>query len=159
VHGFSKNHAGQYQCIATNPYGEAQQNIHVEVATRPNFIQPLINKTFSDGRQVKLDVRVEGNPFPEIKWMKEWHPLAESSRIKFVQDGPYLCSLIIDNPIWRDSGIYSCVATNDAGQATTSCSVTIEAENEYEIELPKKKIALEARKVREIYEIEEEDEK
>ena len=40
-----------------------------------------------------------------------------------------------------------------------SKTCVILAENEYEIELPKKKIALEARKVREIYEIEEEDEK
>lgn len=34
VFGFSKNNAGQYQCIATNQYGDAQQNIHVDVASK-----------------------------------------------------------------------------------------------------------------------------
>lgn len=32
ITSFSKNNAGQYQCIATNQYGEAQQNVHVELA-------------------------------------------------------------------------------------------------------------------------------
>ena len=95
-------------------------------AERPRFIQPLLDKTFSDGKPMKLDVRVEGSPFPELKWMKDWKPVVESHRIKFVQDGPYLCSVIINNPIWRDSGIYSVIAINDAGQSTTSCTVTVE---------------------------------
>ncbi|KAK0423251.1 hypothetical protein QR680_008047 [Steinernema hermaphroditum] len=161
VHGFSIENVGQYQCIAKNQYGEAQQNVFVELANRPNFMQPLQNKVASSGKPLRLDVRVEGNPFPEIKWLKEWHPLVESSRIKFVQDGPYLCSLIINDPMWRDSGIYSCVAVNDAGKATTSCSVTVEAEGDYnDVQLPtKRKVVLEARKVREIYEIDEADEK
>uniref|UniRef100_A0A914WDR8 Muscle M-line assembly protein unc-89 n=1 Tax=Plectus sambesii TaxID=2011161 RepID=A0A914WDR8_9BILA len=126
VLGFSKDNVGQYQCIATNQYGDAQQNIFVDLAQRPNFLQPLMDKTFSSGKPLKLDVRVEGNPTPEIKWLKEWHPIVESSRIKIVRDGPYLVSLIINDPLWRDSGIYSCVAYNEAGKATTSCSVTVE---------------------------------
>lgn len=61
-------------------------------------------------------------------FLQEWHPIVESSRIKFVREGPYLCSLIINEPIWRDSGIYTCLAINDAGQATTSCTATVEGE-------------------------------
>ncbi|KIH47627.1 hypothetical protein ANCDUO_22310, partial [Ancylostoma duodenale] len=56
----------------------------------------------------------------------EWRPIVESTRVKFVQEGPYLCSLIVTDPMWRDSGIYTCIAVNDAGQATTSCSITVE---------------------------------
>jgi len=160
ITGFDKDNAGQYQCIARNQYGDAQQNILVDLALRPQFIQPLSERTFPSNKPLKLDVRVEGNPFPEIKWMKEWHPLTESNRIKFVQDGPYLCSLIINDPIWRDSGIYSCMAVNEAGRANTSCAVTVEAEGDFDaVKPPKKKIMLETRKVREIYEIDEEDEK
>ncbi|CAL2029366.1 unnamed protein product [Caenorhabditis brenneri] len=160
ITGFSKENVGQYQCFAKNEYGEAQQNILVDLATRPNFIQPLVNKTFSSAQPMRLDVRVEGEPFPELKWMKEWRPIVESSRIKFVQDGPFLCSLIINDPMWRDSGIYSCVAVNDAGQATTSCTVTVEAEGDYnDVELPRRRVTIESRRVRELYEISEKDEK
>uniref|UniRef100_A0A8R1DXV4 Immunoglobulin I-set domain protein n=1 Tax=Caenorhabditis japonica TaxID=281687 RepID=A0A8R1DXV4_CAEJA len=160
ITGFSRENIGQYQCIAKNEYGDAQQNILVDLATRPNFIQPLVNKTFSSAQPMRLDVRVEGEPFPELKWMKEWRPIVESSRIKFVQDGPYLCSLIINDPMWRDSGIYSCVAVNDAGQATTSCTVTVEAEGDYnDVEIPRRRVTIETRRVRELYEISETDEK
>uniref|UniRef100_A0A0K0DG22 Immunoglobulin I-set domain protein n=1 Tax=Angiostrongylus cantonensis TaxID=6313 RepID=A0A0K0DG22_ANGCA len=111
INSFNKDNVGQYQCFATNPYGEAQQNIMVDLATRPTFIQPLSNRTFSDKQPMRLD---------------EWRPIVESSRVKFVQDGPYLCSLIINEPMWRDSGVYTCIAVNAAGQATTSCSITVE---------------------------------
>ncbi|ETN83967.1 hypothetical protein NECAME_07120, partial [Necator americanus] len=130
INSFTKDNVGQYQCFATNAYGEAQQNIMVDLAIRPNFIQPLYNRTFSDAQPMRLDVRVEGQPFPELKWLKEWRPIVESTRVKFVQDGPYLCSLIVTDPMWRDSGIYTCIAVNDAGQATTSCSVTVEGTND-----------------------------
>lgn len=48
VFGFSKNNAGQYQCIATNPYGEAQQNIFVEVASK------LLGKDFNQFSTTQL---------------------------------------------------------------------------------------------------------
>ncbi|VDM36482.1 unnamed protein product [Toxocara canis] len=160
VSGFSKDNVGQYQCVATNQYGEAQQNIFVDLATRPSFLQPLMNKIVSSSKTLRLDVRVEGSPFPELKWMKEWRPIVESSRTHFVQDGPYLCSLIITDPMWRDSGIYSVTAVNEAGTATTSCTVTVEAEGNFDdVQSLKKKVALETRKVRELYEIDENDEK
>uniref|UniRef100_A0AC34Q231 Ig-like domain-containing protein n=1 Tax=Panagrolaimus sp. JU765 TaxID=591449 RepID=A0AC34Q231_9BILA len=111
------------------------------MAERPKFIQPLLDRTFSDGKPMKLDIRVEGSPFPELKWMKDWKPIVESHRIK-------------------DSGIYSVIAINDAGQSTTSCTVTVEADGEYnDVQLPRKKVTIESKKLREIYEIDESEEK
>ncbi|VDN04253.1 unnamed protein product [Thelazia callipaeda] len=156
--GFTKDNVGQYQCFALNKYGEAQQNIHVDLGARPRFTQPLANKVVPSGRPLRLDVRVEGSPYPD-----EWRPLVESSRVSFIREGPCLCSLIINDPLWRDSGIYSVMAVNDAGTATTSCSVTVEADEDlnenHEIHRRKTRVVLEARKVREIYEIDENDEK
>uniref|UniRef100_A0A1I8ENE3 Uncharacterized protein n=1 Tax=Wuchereria bancrofti TaxID=6293 RepID=A0A1I8ENE3_WUCBA len=170
INGFSKENVGQYQCIATNQYGEAQQNIQVLLGARPKFIQPLINKVIPNSKPLRLDVRVEGSPFPELKWMKDWRPIVGSSHVNFVREGS-LCSLIINEPLWCDCGIYSVVAINDAGRATTSCSVTIEAtiiillnadgdfSTMHDIRKEKSRMTLEARKVREIYEIDENDEK
>nr|CRZ24661.1 BMA-UNC-89, isoform b [Brugia malayi] len=161
INGFNKENVGQYQCIAINQYGEAQQNIQVLLA-RPKFIQPLINKVVPNGKPLRLDVRIEGSPFPELKWMKDWRPIVGSSHVSFTREGS-LCSLIINEPLWCDCGIYSVVAINDAGTATTSCSVTIEADGDFsmmhDIRKEKSRITLEARKVREIYEIDENDEK
>uniref|UniRef100_A0A0R3RFL5 Muscle M-line assembly protein unc-89 n=1 Tax=Elaeophora elaphi TaxID=1147741 RepID=A0A0R3RFL5_9BILA len=162
ISGFSRENVGQYQCIATNQYGEAQQNIYVDLGARPRFVQPLINKVVHDGKPLRLDIRVEGSPFPELKWMKDWRPIVESSHVSFVREGS-LCSLIINDPLWCDCGIYSVTAINDAGTTTTSCSVTIEADGDmsmmHDIRKKKSRLTLEARKVREIYEIDENDEK
>ncbi|KHJ78666.1 immunoglobulin I-set domain protein [Oesophagostomum dentatum] len=122
ISSFTKENVGQYQCFATNAYGEAQQNI----MCGPTSSNRFPNRIFSDAQPMRLDVRVEGQPFPEVKWLKEWRPIVESTRVKFVEDGPYLRSLIVTDPMWRDSGIYTCIALNDAGQATTSCSITVE---------------------------------
>lgn len=93
------------------------------ILARPKFTQGLSDRTFTNNRSLKLDVHVEGSPFPEIKWLKvvlcsrmpyfklilkDWRPLAESSRIHFVQDIS-MCSLVIDQVIWSDAGIYSLV--------------------------------------------------
>ena len=58
---------------------------------------------------------MEGYPEPEVKWLKDWHPLVASSRVQILAEGPYLHSLIIHNPLQTDVGIYSAVATNVAG--------------------------------------------
>ncbi len=43
---------------------------------------------------------------------------------------PYLHSLIIQNPILADTGIYSCVAVNEGGRASTTATLTVESELE-----------------------------
>lgn len=50
----------------------------------------------------------------------------ESFRIKFIQENPNQYSLVIDDLLWRDSGIYTCFAYNDAGDNFTSCIITVE---------------------------------
>jgi hypothetical protein len=70
IKGFSRSNAGSYTCVATNDHGTAEQNVQIMVATRPKFIQPLNNRTFTSGKPMRLDVRVEGEPFPTITWMK-----------------------------------------------------------------------------------------
>lgn len=80
----------------------------------------------STNKPVRLNVRVSSVPNPEIKWFKDWYPLAESSRIKFVYDPPCMYSLIINDPILRDSGVYTCVAMNEGGKTSSTASLTVE---------------------------------
>uniref|UniRef100_A0A914I5C8 Muscle M-line assembly protein unc-89 n=1 Tax=Globodera rostochiensis TaxID=31243 RepID=A0A914I5C8_GLORO len=161
--GFNKANAGQYTCMAENQYGKAEQDLLIEAASRPKFIQGLTNREFPSDRPLRLDVRTEGNPAPEIKWLKDWRPLVDSSRVHIVHEpGLDLRSLVIDQPIWSDSGIYSCMAMNDAGQAVTSCTITIEiAEmdfmNDIKLRALKKTVKLERGPLRDIYDIQEAD--
>ncbi len=70
IRGSQKEDAGQYQCVAKNSYGDAQQNVFLEIAERPNFLQCLMNKLVPTGKSIRLDCRIDGKPEPEVKWMK-----------------------------------------------------------------------------------------
>jgi hypothetical protein len=56
--------------MARNQYGEAQQSIRVDTAERPNFTQTLSARSTVVGKEIRLEARVEGTPFPDVKWVK-----------------------------------------------------------------------------------------
>lgn len=73
---------GWYEAVARNEHGEARQRVRLEIAELPYFIRrPDIEYVMLRGK-AKFEARIEGVPYPEIKWYKDWKPLAASSRIK-----------------------------------------------------------------------------
>src|SRR5262249_26225018 len=92
----------------------------------PTFLQKLENTVAPLNKQIRLNARVSSVPDPEIKWFKHWYPLAESSRIKFVFEPPCMYSLVINDPILRDSGVYTCTAINEGGKTNSSATLTVE---------------------------------
>lgn len=75
---------GNYEAVATNEFGEARQKVRLQIAEYPRFIK-YPNETFIMARRNgRLEVRVTGVPFPDVKWFKDWQPIAETSRIKVI---------------------------------------------------------------------------
>lgn len=73
---------GWYEAVAKNEHGEARQRVRLEIAEIPYFIErPSIEYKMLRGK-ARFEARIEGVPYPEIKWYKDWRPLAPSSRIK-----------------------------------------------------------------------------
>ena len=73
-----------------------------------------------------MKCKVDGYPNPVVKWMKDWKPLAESSRIVIKQSGTEEYTIEITNGLVSDSGVYACVVENAAGKVTTACRLTVE---------------------------------
>ena len=73
---------GTYECIAVNEHGEARQRVHLEIAEYPEFIKRPEETIVISRHTCRLEARVVGAPQPDIKWYKDWLPLATSSRIK-----------------------------------------------------------------------------
>lgn len=73
---------GWYEAVARNEHGEARQRVRLEIAEPPVFLRrPDIQYgTLRD--KVRFEARIVGVPYPEIKWYKDWKPLAASTRIK-----------------------------------------------------------------------------
>lgn len=73
---------GNYEAVAVNEHGEARQKVRFEIAEYPAFIQRPEETYVMIRRCGKIEAKVIGVPYPEIKWYKDWKPLAPSTRIK-----------------------------------------------------------------------------
>jgi hypothetical protein len=73
---------GEYEAVASNEHGEARQRVKLEIAEYPEFIKRPEETVILTRRSGRIDAKVIGVPYPEIKWYKDWQPIAPSSRIK-----------------------------------------------------------------------------
>lgn len=73
---------GWYEAVATNEHGQARQRVRLELAEYPTFIRRPEETVVLQRRTARIEARVTGVPYPDIKWYKDWQPIAASSRIK-----------------------------------------------------------------------------
>ncbi|XP_028138772.2 obscurin isoform X2 [Diabrotica virgifera virgifera] len=126
--------AGCYEAVARNEHGEARQRVPLEIAEIPYFIRrPEIDYSMLRGKS-KFEARIIGVPYPEIKWYKDWKPLAPSSRIKIAFIEPDITVLTIHDIILKDEGLYSVSARNVAGSTSASAMLYVE-ENEQDYKM------------------------
>ncbi|XP_018408468.1 PREDICTED: hemicentin-1 [Nanorana parkeri] len=116
--------AGEYVCFASNEGGTAAASVILTVQDPPRVLVEPENLTFTKGLRIKLKCSATGFPVPRIVWTHNDMFLTYSSRFVITEDG----SFIIKNAMEKDSGIYTCLATNNAGtDRQTSILVYIEA--------------------------------
>ena len=73
---------GWYEAVASNEHGEARQRVRLEIAEYPRFIKRPDEVHIMARRTGRIETRIVGIPYPQIRWFKDWQPLAESSRFK-----------------------------------------------------------------------------
>ncbi|CAH2103000.1 unnamed protein product [Euphydryas editha] len=123
---------GWYEAVATNEHGQARQRVRLQLAEFPRFIKRPEETVALQRRLARLEARVAGVPFPDIKWYKDWQPLAQSSRIKMHFIEPDTVVLTISDVMLKDEGLYSVSARNVAGAVSASAMLYIEeSEHEY----------------------------
>ncbi|KAL4713897.1 hypothetical protein ACJJTC_015551 [Scirpophaga incertulas] len=118
--------AGWYEAIATNEHGQARQRVRLDLAEYPAFITRPEETVALERRTVRLTARVTGVPYPDIKWYKDWQPLAASARTKIQFIEPDTTVLTIQDVILKDEGLYSVSARNVAGAISSSAMLHVE---------------------------------
>ena len=93
----------------------------------PMFLEPMQDTTVKNYGQCCVSCSVDGIPYPDVRFMKEWRPLSELSRFTVQQslDDIHKWTLTIDNAISADAGTYMCAAENVAGKAYCSGRITV----------------------------------
>ncbi|XP_043190339.1 titin-like isoform X4 [Amphibalanus amphitrite] len=96
-------------------------------ASPPVFEQIFKNARFAQGGNALFEGRVRGNPKPKISWTRQGRPIQASNKYQLrhnQQTGEV--SLLISRIGPGDEGEYTCMATNQYGEAV--CTVYIQPE-------------------------------
>ncbi|XP_015175534.1 PREDICTED: protein sidekick isoform X1 [Polistes dominula] len=112
---------GIYSChvdLRSGGYATVNASAKVVVYEKPTFITELKRETLSDyGSTVTLSCDAVGVPPPKISWFFNTEPINHlvGSRYEIEEDG----SLTIKKLTMDDSGMFQCLASNDAGEASS----------------------------------------
>ncbi|XP_020557934.1 obscurin isoform X4 [Oryzias latipes] len=138
---------------------EEEEEIYIseqmqEITDAPPSIQvPTEDLCVQPGQPATFTAIVTGRPAPKIQWFKDGGVLMANENVKIVQHGAR-CSLTVVCSEGEDSGIYTCYAHNDSGQASCEAQLTVEEgpleSQEREVELGKR------RKLFSVYDVHEE---
>ncbi|KAL1248368.1 hypothetical protein QQF64_021686, partial [Cirrhinus molitorella] len=97
----------------------------------PRFLERFSNKRVKQGASITLSVKVEGSPTPSVNWLKEvsdkdvlWIK-ADTPGYKVASSGRQH-SLILMEVEKKHSGMYTCIATNRAGQSVNTARLDVE---------------------------------
>uniref|UniRef100_A0AAR2LUB5 Myomesin 2a n=1 Tax=Pygocentrus nattereri TaxID=42514 RepID=A0AAR2LUB5_PYGNA len=94
----------------------------------PKFLARLRSHTVFENSAVKLFCTVEGYPTPHVNWFKDDVLLNISSGKYFVESSAGIHSLTIMKCAIDDTAMYTAVATNSHGQASSQASVIVKSE-------------------------------
>uniref|UniRef100_A0A8C6FVC2 Palladin n=1 Tax=Moschus moschiferus TaxID=68415 RepID=A0A8C6FVC2_MOSMO len=94
---------------------------------RPHFLQAPGDLTVQEGRLCRMDCKVSGLPTPDLTWLLDGKPVRQDSAHKMLVRENGVHSLVIEPVSARDAGVYTCVATNRAGQNSFSLELVVAA--------------------------------
>ncbi|XP_012784766.2 hemicentin-2 [Ochotona princeps] len=118
--------AGTYTCVAENAQAEARKDFVVAVLVAPQIRSSGSAQEHNvlEDQEVQLDCEAEGQPPPEVTWLKDGGPLdgAVGPHLRFYLDGS---SLVLKGLRAGDAGAYTCVARNPAGEDSRLHTVNV----------------------------------
>ncbi|XP_075716378.1 palladin [Rhinoderma darwinii] len=94
---------------------------------RPHFLQAPGDLIVQEGKLCRMDCKVSGLPTPDLSWQLNGRPVRPDNSHKMLVRENGVHSLIIEPVTTRDAGIYTCVATNRAGQNSFSLELIVAA--------------------------------
>ena len=109
---------GSYICIARNSTNSSieRQIVMLKVIVPPKFLKKPLNQICPNGRTARFDCQAYGFPQPQIYWLKNSENITIEGRKTVYEKENNKIELAISATVPTDSGIYQCVAVNEAGE-------------------------------------------
>ncbi|KAL4635434.1 palladin isoform X2 [Arapaima gigas] len=106
--------------------GEENDNIQ-ERHFRPHFLQAPGDLIVQEGKLCRMDCKVSGLPTPDLIWQLNGQTIRPDSAHKMLVRENGVHSLIIEPVTSRDAGVYTCIASNRAGQNSFNLELIVAA--------------------------------
>lgn len=121
----------QIQMLEDSSRHRRQVTDEVTVFQAPQFTRPLHNIETVEGTNVHMECRLQpvGDSTMRVEWFVNGRPIKTGHRFRPAYDFDYVAlDLLSVYPV--DSGVYTCQARNQLGEAVTSCSVKVIAKKD-----------------------------
>ncbi|XP_068563703.1 hemicentin-1 [Cebidichthys violaceus] len=109
--------SGTYTCLASNVEGKAHKSYHLTIQVPPSISRSELPSEMGVllNESIQLVCRARGTPTPTIQWLKDGEVI-NNTRDEGLRISPDGSTLTVTGAHTTDSGKYTCVATNTAGQ-------------------------------------------
>ena len=106
----------------------ATDNISEDIDQPPEFLSNLEDLLLAENSLAHFETRLMpiNDPSMRVEWYHNGKNLSAGSRIKTINDFGFVI-LEVANVLTRDSGNYTCKATNRHGEASISCNVIVKS--------------------------------
>ncbi|GFT24214.1 hypothetical protein TNCV_2064431 [Trichonephila clavipes] len=91
----------------------------------PEIVESLKPASFVQGEPGKLTAKIDGEPKPDVKWLRDGVPLEPSDRIKMSQSPDGTVTLDIADVKPEDAGKYTLLISNVGGEMRSSANVEV----------------------------------
>lgn len=135
--------AGEYSCTVRNPLGQTTSTSYLYVSEPeaegtaftppgkpPQFIQAIESLQLSEGSQAFFSYTVTGEPRPHIQWLRGSFHIQPHGFCVTVNrpDGSGFMNI---QEVWQEhSGVYTCKACNQYGEASCSAELLVSRQEE-----------------------------
>ncbi|TNN69570.1 Titin [Liparis tanakae] len=140
----TSEYEGEYSCTATNRFGQTTWTTYLEVKKSdvsqaekwvekmfkvsgqpPTFLVQIQPVRCSEGREVSFNYKASGDPIPDVKWFKGAFQIQPSRNCVVIANSDGCGAVTIKNVKQEDSGLYSCKASNQFGEASCSAELVV----------------------------------
>ncbi len=97
---------------------------------KPYFLRKMRDFEVFEGDSARFEVKVKGEPEPDVTWFKDDVEIKESRKYVFDFDDDGLCILVIKECTEKDDATYECKAGNSAGDVSCSGDLYVEGTGE-----------------------------
>ncbi|XP_051803642.1 hemicentin-1 [Acanthochromis polyacanthus] len=116
--------AGRYTCIVSNSAGEERKSFDLDILVPPRIVEEgtVVDTKVKEKHNITLTCEASGNPVPEIKWLKDGQLLVPDRHHQVLSHGRFLQ---ISGAQVADTGRYSCLASNSAGDRSRHFNLNV----------------------------------